>query len=188
MNSPSFMNLHVTEGQRSFVMFEEEKIWYVVYTIPRWEKKVVRLLTEKGIENYCPLNKVSRKWSDRTKVIMEPLFKGYVFVKIPEQKKWQVTAIPGVINFMHWLGKPAKVRDEEIQVIKRFLQDFENIEVTEYKMDVNAKVRVKGGLLMNYEGVVLEVLDNKAKVRIDSMGIQLSAVFDKKNLKLAEFY
>jgi transcription antitermination factor NusG len=55
--------------------------WYAVYTRPRWEKKVAALLLHKGIESYCPLNKVRRRWSDRTKTIEEPLFKSYVFVK-----------------------------------------------------------------------------------------------------------
>ena len=60
--------------------------WYAVYTKPRWEKKVNSLLLQKGIEVYCPLNKVRRKWSDRIKTIEEPLFKSYVFVKIKDEE------------------------------------------------------------------------------------------------------
>ena len=45
-------------------------------------------------------------------------------------------------------------------------------------------VRVKQGILMNYQGLVLEISGNKAKIKIESMGIQLSAVFDKKNLEV----
>ncbi|HEV7622062.1 MAG TPA: transcription termination/antitermination NusG family protein, partial [Flavisolibacter sp.] len=48
--------------------------WYAIYTRPRWEKKVNGLLIQKGIESYCPLNKVRRKWSDRIKLVEEPLF------------------------------------------------------------------------------------------------------------------
>jgi transcription antitermination factor NusG len=163
------------------------KHWYVVYTRPRWEKKIAKILTEKGVENYCPLNKVLKKWSDRKKIVLEPIFKGYVFVKVEEEKKWELTRIDGILNYLHWLGKPAKVRDEEIDTIRRFLQEFSNVEVTEYDMAVNSKVVVQGGFFMNYEGIVVEVVDNKARVRIDSMGIQLSALFDKKNLAPAAF-
>ena len=102
--------------------------WYVVYTTPRWEKKVSQTLGDKGVENYCPLNRVSRQWSDRKKIIHEPLFKGYVFVRVGEQVKWDLRSVPGVINFVHWLGKPAVVREEEILIIKRFLEEFENVE------------------------------------------------------------
>ena len=43
--------------------------WYAIQTKPRWEKKVVTLLNEKAIENYCPLNKVLHQWSDRKKIV-----------------------------------------------------------------------------------------------------------------------
>jgi len=39
---------------------------------------------------------------------------------------------------------------------------------------------------MNYKGIVLEVMGNKARVKIESMGLQLSALFDVKNLELMQ--
>jgi transcription antitermination factor NusG len=67
--------------------------WYAIYTRPRWEKKVNGLLEAKGIESYCPLNRVRRKWSDRIKTIEEPLFKSYVFVKIAEETRLSILYI-----------------------------------------------------------------------------------------------
>ena len=115
---------------------------------------------------------------------MEPLFKGYVFVQVEEAKKWEVLHVNGILNYVHWLGKPAIVKDEEINTIRKFLNEFENVEVIESKMQVDSEVRVRQGLLMNYHGMVLELQGSKAKVRIESMGLQLSAVFDKKNLEV----
>ena len=60
--------------------------WFALQTRPRWEKKVASSLNKKGIEHYCPLNKVVRQWSDRKKVVLEPVFKCYVFIKIAEDK------------------------------------------------------------------------------------------------------
>jgi transcription antitermination factor NusG len=145
---------------------------------------VASLLQDRGIENYCPLNKVIRQWSDRKKTILEPLFKGYVFVQVEEAAKWELLTINGIVNYVYWLGKPARIREDEIDTIRRFLNEFEDIEVTEAGLQVNTAVKVKQGVLMNYKGIVLEVLGNKARVRIESMGLQLSAVFDKKNLEL----
>ena len=142
------------------------------------------LLEEKGIEHYCPLNKVMKQWSDRKKVVLEPLFKGYIFVQVSEDKRWELVSIKGIVNYVFWLGKPARIRDSEIETIRKFLNEFDNVEVVEGVMPVNATVRVKHGLMMNYQGLLLEVSGNKAKVRIDSMGIQLSAFFDKRNLEL----
>ena len=123
--------------------------WYVVYTRPRWEKKVASLLLERGIVHYCPLNKVYRRWSDRTKVVLEPLFKGYVFVCVDEQKKWDIKLVDGILNYVYWQGKPALVREHEIETIQKFLQEFDNVEVSNTDVAANDNVLVKEGLLMN---------------------------------------
>lgn len=162
----------------------EPYCWYAVYTKPRWEKKVAERLSEKGIDHYCPLNKMVRQWSDRKKTILEPVFKGYVFVKTSPGKKWDVKKIPGILNFVYWLGKPAQIKEQEIITIKRFLNEFDQVEVQKRNVVINSAVRITHGILMNYEGMVLEVLGNKAVVKIDSLDIQLSAHFDKKNLEL----
>lgn len=158
--------------------------WFAVYTKPRWEKKIASLLTEAGYVNYCPINKVTRQWSDRKKVIHEPVFKGYVFVKLVPEKKWEVKRIPGIINFVHWLGKPAIIRDEEIMTIQKFLNEFTEVEMQQKEIVVNAPVIVKRGIMMNYKGIVMEVLGNRAIVKIDNLGLELSAHFDKKNLEI----
>jgi transcription antitermination factor NusG len=157
--------------------------WFAIYTKPRWEKKVAKNLSEKGVTVYCPLNKVIRQWSDRKKTILEPLFKGYVFVQVSEEEKLTVKQVDGVVNFVYWNGKPAIVRPEEIEIIQRFLSEFTDIEVEDIGLEVHQRVVIKKGILVNYQGIVLEVLGNKAKVLIESMGLKLSATVDKKNLQ-----
>ncbi|HUS00536.1 MAG TPA: UpxY family transcription antiterminator [Chitinophagaceae bacterium] len=157
--------------------------WYAVNTRPKWEKKVARVLDEKGIQNYCPLNKVVRQWSDRKKVILEPIFKSYVFVKVEEQKKWDIKNIDGILNYVYWLGKPAKIKEEEINIIKKFLNEFNDVQIEQIGLKINQRVRIKQGVLMNYEGILVEISGNRAFVKIESMGLQLSAHFDKKNLE-----
>lgn len=163
---------------------ETEKNWYVVYTRPRWEKKIAENMLRVGIEHYCPINKVTRQWSDRKKTVLEPIFKGYVFVKIEDEKKWDIKTIPGILNFVHWLGKPARIREEEIDTIRKFLKEFDDVTVEKKDFGLNEKVRITQGVLMNYEGMVISVFGNRAIVKIDSLDLQLSAQFDKKNLEL----
>ena len=158
------------------------KKWYVVYTRPRWEKKVAATLEERGITNYCPLNRVNRQWSDRKKVVHEPLFKGYVFVAVDEKDKWDIKKVDGILNYVYWLGKPAVVKEEEIETIRKFLQEFDDVEIVDRSISVDDKVVVKQGVMMNYCGIILEVSGAKARVRIDSLGLSLTAVFERKNL------
>ncbi len=160
------------------------KNWYVVYTRPRWEKKIAEDLLRLGIEHYCPLNKVTRQWSDRRKIVVEPLFKGYVFVKLEDDGKWEIKNVPGILNFVYWLGKPAKVQEAEIDTIKKFLNEFDDVQVEKKDFGLNEKVRITQGVLMNYEGMILSVFGSRAVVKIDCMDLQLSAHFDKKNLEL----
>jgi transcription antitermination factor NusG len=167
-------------------MQDNTRYWYAVYTKPRWEKKVASLLESKGIEYYCPLNKVVKQWSDRKKIVLEPLFKSYVFVQVEEKEKWELLKINGIVNYVHWLGKPARIKENEIDTVKKFLNEFEAIEVVEAASPLNSKVKIKHGVLMNYQGILLEVSGNRASVRIESMGLQLTAVFDRKNIELID--
>jgi transcription antitermination factor NusG len=156
--------------------------WYAVYTRPRWEKKVNLLLTEKGIESYCPLNKIKRKWSDRLKTVEEPLFKSYVFVKIDDGEKTIVRMTHGVINFVYWNKKPAIVKEKEIQTIKRFLDEHENIVVYPIELNLNDRVRVTAGSLMDQEGKVIDFRHKAVKVAIDSLGYILVAYIERSKL------
>ena len=163
-----------------------EKKWYVLYTKPRWEKKVASLLDIKNVEQYCPLNKVTKQWSDRKKVVLEPLFKGYIFVFIEESSKWEVAKTDGILNFVHWLGKPAVVKASDIENIRKFLNEFSNVQLTQCttEIKVNETVIIKQGLLMNYKGIVMEIMGKTARVKIDELGVIMSATFDKKNLEI----
>jgi transcription antitermination factor NusG len=159
--------------------------WLAVYTRPRWEKKVNKLLQEKGTESYCPLNKVRRKWSDRVKLVEEPLFKSYVFVKISDSDRTAVRMTPGVINFVYWEGKPAVIKEKEIATIRRFLDEYENVELQTMPLKVDQRVKIAHGPLMDQEGKVLELRHKTAKVAIDSLGYILVAYIDRSKLTSA---
>ncbi|MEI8058529.1 MAG: UpxY family transcription antiterminator [Ferruginibacter sp.] len=162
----------------------EHIYWHALYTKPRWEKKVAALLEERGVEHYCPLNKVVKQWSDRKKTILEPLFKSYVFVKIEDANKWELLKIAGVLNYVTWLGKPAKIKETEIDTIRRFLKEFKTVEVVDGTLEINARVKVKQGVLMNYQGILLQINGNRASVKIESMGLQLITLIHKNNIEL----
>jgi transcription antitermination factor NusG len=160
--------------------------WFAIYTRPRWEKKVNGLLLQKGVECYCPLNKVRRKWSDRIKLVEEPLFKSYVFVKVTDEQRTDVRMTNGVVNFVYWNGKPAIIKEKEIQTIKRFLDEHENVEAVKMEVKEGERVVVTSGPMMDKEGEVLEVKNKTVKVAIDSLGYILIAYIDKSKLLPAQ--
>ena len=156
--------------------------WLAIYSRPRWEKKVTQLLIEKGLESYCPLNKVRRKWSDRVKLVEEPLFKSYVFVKVNDEDRTEVRMTPGVINFVYWDGKPAVVKEKEINAIKSFLNEYENVEVKPMTVELKQRVKITAGPLMDQEGEVIGLNRKSVKVAIDSLGYVLVAYIDRTKL------
>lgn len=159
-----------------------QKKWYAVYTKPRWEKKVHGLFTEKGLVSYCPLNKVRKRWSDRIKLVEEPLFKSYVFVQVREEEQLKVRTVSGVLNFVYWNGKPAVVKEQEIDTIRKFLNEYEDVEVKPMNLQANQAVMVKRGLLMNNTGRIRRLMNNKVEVVIESLGYTLVASLEKSNI------
>ncbi|MCX2740976.1 transcription termination/antitermination protein NusG [Pontibacter anaerobius] len=159
-----------------------EKKWYAVYTKPRWEKRVASLLVVKEVEHYCPLNSVVKQWSDRRKKVYEPLIPSYVFVHVSSAEMVKVQKTDGIINFVHLSGKPAVIRQQEIDVIKDFLNKHRNVKVAKIDVNVNDTVRITCGPLMNQEGNVIEVSSNKVKVVLPSLGFLLVAEVEKANI------
>jgi transcription termination/antitermination protein NusG len=162
------------------------KKWFAVYTKPRWEKKVAELLTKKKIENYCPLNKVKKQWADRKKIVLEPLFISYVFVRVSEGEHVPLLQTAGIINLVYWLGMPAVIRDVEIDVIQKFLDEHSNVQLERTKVNVNVNdmVRVINGPLMEHEGRVLSVKNKTVKINLPSLGYMMVAEIESTNIEL----
>lgn len=153
-------------------MNEKNKKWFALYTKPRWEKKVDALLQRKSLESWCPLQKVERQWSDRKKIIEDTLFKSYVFVHIVEEERLQVLQTDGVLNFVHYLGKPAVIKDEEINLIKSYLKEKDAVISTQpwESLEPDIRVKVKHGIFMDNTGTVLRASRKKVYVRLESLG------------------
>ena len=168
-------------------MEEEAKQWFAVYTKPRTEKKVNGILTLKGIESWCPLQKVERQWSDRKKIIEEPLFKSYVFVHISEEEKLRVLQTDGVLNFVHFLGKPAIIRTAEIDLIKSYLFDSTSTISTGSIQDFkeNDKVTISQGVFMDNTGTIMRTGKKRVYVKLESLGQIMVVEFAVSQLKKA---
>ena len=148
--------------------------WYVLYTKPRHEKKVADRLIAAGYKVYCPLHKVRRQWSDRIKVVEEPLFRGYVFISIEDEKREEVFSYPGTVRYLFWLRRPAVVREQEIEAIQKWLGHYDHESLEIETITPGSYVRITSGQFMNEEAVLLNQTRSKAVVQLKELGIQLS--------------
>ncbi len=144
-------------------------VWYVLYTAARAEKQVAQRISGEGIEAFIPLHRRKRKWSDRVKVIEEPLFRSYVFVKCADHQLYNLRQIPGVAAIVLYDRRPAKVRDVEIDAVKEFLNYAENREI----VSSGDKVQILCGSFEKREGKVLWTDGKVASLFLEELGAKI---------------
>lgn len=166
-------------------MKTENKNWFVLYTRSRCEKKVAGILSKRNYENYCPLNRTYKQWADRKKWVHEPLFPSYVFIKASEVEINEIKRIASeIVNVVYWLGKPAKIKNEEIEEIKNYLNEYSNVRVDRSCVNINDTVRIIRGPLMNTEGKVTHINNSVVKLLLPNLGFMLSADVSISNIKI----
>lgn len=147
--------------------------WYVVYTKPKWEKKVAEQLQKNGIECYCPLITQIKQWSDRKKKVEVPLFNSYVFVQLEEANRNAVFQSTGVVRYLFWLGKPAIVREGEINVIKKWLNTPDATDFTIECYKIGDSVKIDSGPFSDQKAIVQEVTNTHYVLVLESLGCVL---------------
>jgi transcription antitermination factor NusG len=150
-----------------------ENSWFAIYVASRQEKKVTDLLLSKGIEAYVPLVKTLRQWSDRKKMVEFPLLTGYVFVRSSMKDFDKILQTKGVVNFVRYCGKVAKVRDEEVSRIKQLIELGYSLEINPISKEFKTgdKIKITSGALKNFEGYISQTLRGKFfEVVLDSIG------------------
>src|SRR5713101_5930807 len=88
--------------------------WFAIRTAPRWESLASSELTERGLETYLPVCRVKRRWSDRTKIIDQPLFPGYLFGRFHVDDRVRVLQAPGVKQILGIGNTPAPISEGEL--------------------------------------------------------------------------
>jgi len=159
--------------------------WYVVYTKSRCEKKVADFLSKRNVENYCPLNRVYRQWSDRKKMVTEPLFNSYVFIHACEAELNAIKKLTNnIVNIVYWLGKPAIIRNEEIEQIRYFLNEYSNVTIEKQPVRMNEMVRIIKGPFRNLEGTVAAIKNNMLVLSLPTLGYKMMAEVSTSNIEI----
>lgn len=129
--------------------------WFAVHTRSKCEKKVASQLDDSQIKCFLPIVKEIRTWSDRRKVIDQPLFPGYVFVRIPSEDRARVSVLrtSGVVGFVGVQGQGIPIPDPEIENIQTLLSSRVPFEPYPF-LCVGQKVRIRGGYLDGIEGIL----------------------------------
>lgn len=156
-----------------------QKRWHILYTAPKTEKSVEKRLLIEGVQVYLPLYLSKRKWSDRVKLVELPLFNSYIFVYCSENDVRSLVITPGVVKVVFYLGKPAVVKEVEIDAIKEFINIAEGCSIIS-EGDV---VNILGGPLEKKSGEVLRINEKIITLYIETLGtvcVEIGKVEKKK--------
>jgi transcription antitermination factor NusG len=155
--------------------------WYAVYTRPQRERKVVASLTKKGIKNYFPINNIVVSNTNHNKFVKEPLISSFVFVYINDAEIEFVKKVPGVVNFLYWMSKPAVIKQEEIEAVKQLTSFYHNIRLEKSAVNMNDTVRIIDEPIISFKEKSASVKFQTLKMVMPSMGYTMIAERDKVN-------
>ena len=128
--------------------------WFVLFTKPRHELKVLERLISLGIQAYTPTKIVTRQWSDRKKKITIPLLPSMVLVNLENKDPNLVFDIPGVVRYLFEQGKRAVVSNAEVIAMQCYQNNTLQINENELKIGDIVKVPLLGqdAILLSQKG------------------------------------
>jgi transcription antitermination factor NusG len=132
----------------------DDSAWWAVYTRHQHEKVVAGMLSAKGFEVFLPLYESTRRWKDRSKVLMLPLFPCYLFLRGEHHRRLQAVTTPGVHMILCNGEHVATVPEAEIQSIRKTVEGAFRVEPHPY-LKCGERVRVKRGALEGVEGILI---------------------------------
>jgi transcription antitermination factor NusG len=148
--------------------------WNVLYTKSRTEIKTAERLKYLGIAVYCPVITEVHQWHDRKKKVNVPLFRSYVFVRIQSKRFNLVFEVPGVLSYLlSWKGERAVVKDEEISVIRRWMESDGLEEAKVDLLNAGDKVTISKGAFKDQEAIIEEVGKKTMRLILPKLGCVL---------------
>lgn len=152
--------------------------WYAVIVRNCQEKNVSAQLHRKGIPSFLPLYRTRRCWSDRVKIVEQPLFPSYVFCRLVPGMPQRVLTTPGIVSFVGFGSGPAPIPETEIDAVRRLIDVGGDLLPWPFLREGD-RVRITSGPLRDLEGhlvqarkdlrfvVTLQLLQRSVAVTVD---------------------
>jgi transcription termination/antitermination protein NusG len=128
--------------------------WFALQVTPRHEFTTAKILRLKGFQEFVPTYTSRRKWSDREKNVVLPLFTGYVFAKLCLEAKLPIVTTPGVIRIVGSRKGPIPIPQEQLEMARKASACARHVQPYPYIPDIpgGTRVRINDGPLAGVEG------------------------------------
>ena len=163
--------------------YNKELNWYAVRTRSQAEELARHGLTQKGVQPLMPPYQAVSKRKDRQKILIKPIFKGYLFVQfqLDPRSHLEVLKTFGVVDILKNSQGPLTIPNEEIENI-RILEGHVGECFDAPEIMLGEKVMVNGGPLKGLKGIVDQVQNRLIKVGIESFPVGIMIEIDPKYL------
>ncbi len=130
--------------------------WFAIRVRSNFEQIAAAALRGKGYEEFLPVYRTRRRWSDRVKEVDCPLFPGYVFCRFDVENRLPILVTPGVLSILG-MGKTAvPVEEREIEAVRVIVRSGLVSGPWPF-VRVGQAVYIEEGPLAGAEGVVVKV-------------------------------
>lgn len=145
----------------------ENALWYCVKARPRQERAAkVALVSEGGIEVFCPMLRFERARKSGRVRVREAMFPGYLFARFCYESQYRLVGTSnGVSTIVSFGGIPAVVPDEIIHELRSSVADGETIEIPT-TLSVGEEVQVVEGPFQGIRAIVTRVMPARARVTV----------------------
>lgn len=144
-------------------------IWCAVNTKPQKEDYAAKQLALKNIEIFLPKIEVTRKRGGQRQTLPEPLFPGYLFVRVSTSPDvvGKVNWTPGVRRLLCTGETPVPVPDEAINLIQqRLALAGADAPAPGQSLLPGTRVAVRNGPLAGLLGVVDKPASGRGRVKV----------------------
>jgi transcriptional antiterminator NusG len=154
------------------------KRWYIVHAYSNFEKKVADSIREKAEQTglsdlfeeiLVPTEKVVEVRRGRKVDAERKFFPGYVLVKmdLTDQAYHLIRNTPKVTGFLGADNKPSPISENEALRIIRQVQEGIERPKPSVSFEVGEQVRVSDGPFASFSGIVQDVDEARARLKID---------------------
>lgn len=158
--------------------------WFAVYTKYKREKVIRKDLEYQGIEVYLPIQKLTRVYASKRKVVELPLISCYVFVKITKPEYLKVLQTENVVNFVRIAKNLISIPEKEIEIMKQIVGEGIPLVAEPKGLHRGDNVEIIGGNLTGLKGILVENHgDKEVIIDLESMGYSLRMTLDTKLLR-----
>ena len=146
------------------------KNWFVLYTKPKQELKVLEHLSQLEIEAYTPTKIEFRKWSDRKKKVTVCLLPSMVLVCLEEKEVNKVFEVPGVRRYLFVHGERARVKNDEVLAMKHYIENtYQLLDKKDHL--VGSKIKIPS---LNQEAEIISVKGKRCIAQLELLGATVS--------------